>query len=85
MKKKYMSVSNTHLTTTNQASYLKHEHLSPTDEQIAINMRSMKVQNLTPESALSFLQQSLSTIPHIKKQKDMMMTIYRKVTLLLHR
>jgi hypothetical protein len=58
----------------NQASSLKHEHLSTTDEQIAISMRSMKVQNLTPESALSFLQQSL-TIPHIKKQKDMMMTI----------
>lgn len=76
--KKYVAVSNTILTTMKQQSYSKGEALSPLEEQIAINIRRLNGK-LNQETLLLFLENATSTQPQMKKQKNMMLQIYRKV------
>lgn len=64
-------MTNTHLTTHNQESYIKRETHNPTEEQFLIDTRrkiSASNSKFTQESLLNFIL-SVDTDPLVKKRK----------------
>jgi hypothetical protein len=83
-KRNFLIVSNTHLTTHNQGSYLRKEIMNPTEEQFLIETRrrtSTSKDKFTLEGAFDFVAQ-VSTDPLIKKRKETLIHIYRKAKFL---
>lgn len=76
--RKFVIVSNTHLTTMKQQSYLKGESLSPMEDKIGNELRKSKAK-FTRESALQLLEDAAAVLPQVKKQRNIFMQVYRKV------
>lgn len=83
-KRNFLVVSNTHLTTKDQSSYLKKEIMNPTEEQILIETRRKLAttrDKFTVGSLFDFIT-GIQTDPLVKKRKDSLIYIYRKAKFL---
>ena len=78
-KRNFIVVSNTHLTTQKDETYLKREVQNPTEEQFVIDARrriSSKAK-FSQDELFNFVL-GMDTDPLVKKRKDLLIHIYRK-------